>query len=88
MVLFCYMWHIVANDLQDVSLLVSIFFPCSPLLYTPVGLASLPSSPSNALIPTNVVFSLVGQALASLAGPLAAVAPFKVSVLISLSCRS
>ena len=83
-----FFWCIVSNNLQDVSLLVSIFFSRSPLSYTPVDPASLPSSPPNALVLADAVFLLIGQAPASVAGFPAAAALFKVSVPVSLFCQS
>ena len=85
MIWFCLVWLIVANDLQDISLLVSIFCPRSPLPYTPVGLASLSSSPLNAPVSADAVSLSVGRAPASLAGSPAAAALSKVSVLVPLS---
>ena len=88
MVPFCSTLRIVANDLQDFSLLILIFFPCSLLPYTLVGLVSFLSSPPNTPVLANAISLLIGQALASLAGSPAAVAPSKVSVPVLLSCRS
>ena len=88
----CFLQCIVSNNLQDVSLLILIFFSRSPSPCTPIDPASLLFSPPQgfpiALIIADAVFPSVGRALASLAGSPAIAAPSKVSVPVPLSCRS